>query len=88
MHFHTLFYKGGWCSSKKLAIRLAAGAWCLASFVIITAYSSVLISFIVSPNLKPIIESIRDIPKVPGLQVVAIKGSSIERVWPVSSMDF
>ena len=78
MHFHTLFYKGGWCSSKKLAIRLAAGAWCLASFV----------SFIVSPNLKPIIESIRDIPKVPGLQVVAIKGSSIERVWPVSSMDF
>ena len=74
---------GGWCSSKKLAIRLAAGAWCLGAFVIVTAYSSVLISFIISPNLKPIIESIRDIPKVPGLQVVGVAGSSLNRVWPV-----
>ena len=74
---------GGCCSSKKLAIRLAAGTWCLACFVIVTAYSSVLISFIISPNLKPIIESIRDIPNVPGLRVVAIKGASVERVLSV-----
>lgn len=71
------------CSSKKLAIRLVAGAWCLACFVLVTAYSSVLISFIVSPNLKSIINSIHDIPKVAGLKAVAVKGGTMERVMSV-----
>ena len=75
--------QGGWCSSKKLAIRLAAGTWCLACFVVVTAYSSVLISFIVSPNLKPIINSIYDIPKNPGLKVTAVEGSTLHRVMSV-----
>jgi len=77
---------GGFCSSKKLAIRLAAGTWCLACFVIVTAYSSVLISFIISPNLKPIINSIQDIPKVSGLRVVAVKGSSVDRIMSVKQL--
>ena len=76
-------YQGGWCSSKKLAIRLAAGTWCLACFIIVTAYSSVLISFIVSPNLKPIINSIEDIPKVHRLKVTTIEDSTIHRIMSV-----
>ena len=80
--------QGGWCSSKKLAIRLAAGTWCLASFVIFTAYSSVLVSFIVSPNLKPIINSIDDIPKVNNLKVSVIEDSTMHRVMSVCLTQF
>ena len=54
---------------KQLAIRLAAAAWCLACFVLVQAYSSTLIAFITSPNSKPIINSVYDIPNVPGLKI-------------------
>jgi hypothetical protein len=74
---------GGFYPNKKLPVRLVAGVWCLSCFVIVTAYSSVLISFIVSPNLKPIVSSIQDVFNVPGLKIVAPKGSSWERVMSV-----
>lgn len=64
-------------SGRWLAIRILVGTWCLACFILIRAYSSVLTSFIVSPNLKPVIDSIEDIPKVPGLQVVIDKESTL-----------
>jgi len=70
--------KGSYCLSSKFVIRLAAGTWCLACFVLVTAYSSVLISFVVAPNLKPIIDSVKDIPKVKGLAMVVEKGTTLE----------
>jgi hypothetical protein len=57
---------------------LAAGAWCLACFVLVNAYSSVLISFVVAPNLKPIIDSVKDIPKNKGWAMVVEKGTTLE----------
>jgi hypothetical protein len=67
-----------------LAIRIVAGVWCLACFVFITAYSSVLTSYIVAPNIKPIIDAIDDIPKVPALQTVVDQGSSIDMYFTVN----
>ena len=67
------------CPGRWLSIRVLAGAWCLSCFVLITAYSSVLISYIISPNLKPVIDSVYDIPNVPGLQVVIEKDSTLYR---------
>lgn len=49
------------------------------------SYSSTLISFVSSPNRNPIIESVEDIPKVPGLQIVVDKGYTIEYVILVIS---
>ena len=74
-----------YCPSRRLAIRIVAGAWCLTCFVLVTAYSSVLISYIVAPNLKPIIDSFDDIPKVSGLKVVVDKGSSMDQFFTVGT---
>lgn len=64
------------------------GTWCVACFVLLTAYSSVLTSYIVAPNLKPVIDSIYDIPKVPGLQVVIDKDATLYKVLMVKSHTF
>ncbi|EFX71751.1 hypothetical protein DAPPUDRAFT_111452 [Daphnia pulex] len=60
---------GAYCEKRQLAIRIAAAAWSLACFVLVQAYSSTLIAFITSPNTKPIINSVNDIPNVPGLKI-------------------
>ena len=49
--------------SSLLAIRLAAVTWCLASFVLGGVYTGVVISFVTSPNYKPLVESIHDIAR-------------------------
>ncbi|XP_046443988.1 uncharacterized protein LOC124194023 [Daphnia pulex] len=65
----VLLSQGAYCGNRQLAIRFAAAAWCLACFVLVQAYSSTLIAFITSPNNKPIINSVYDIQKVPGLKI-------------------
>jgi hypothetical protein len=79
----VIFWQGAFCPNRKLAIRILAGTWCLACFVIFTAYSSVLISYIVAPNLKPIIDSLNDLPKVPGLKMIVEKGATMEMMFLV-----
>ena len=60
---------------KSLVIRLMTGAWCLSCFVLITAYCSVLVSFLTEPETsKPIIDSINDLIKHPKLRVTLNKG--------------
>lgn len=54
--------KGNNCEEKSSSFRLVAGAWCLAAFVLVQAYSGTLTSFILSPNQSPVISSIWDIP--------------------------
>jgi len=47
---------------RQLAIRIFTGAWCLVGFVLVTAYSSVLISFVTAPDpFKLILNSIGDL---------------------------
>ncbi|XP_046461175.1 glutamate receptor 1-like [Daphnia pulex] len=65
----VILSQGAYCEKRQLAFRIAAAAWCLACFVLVQAYSSTLIAFITSPNTKPIINSVYDIPKVPGLKI-------------------
>ena len=45
-----------------MAVRLIAGAWCLAAFVLVPAYSGTLTSFLTSPIARPIVDSYHDIP--------------------------
>jgi hypothetical protein len=52
---------------------LIAAAWCLAAFVVVNVYNTTLISFISSPNLQPVIDTIYDIQKKPELQIVLDK---------------
>ena len=78
--FAYQIHAGFSCRDARLAIRLVASSWALLSFVVVMSYSSTLISYVSSPNRNPIIESVEDIPKVPGLQIVVDKGYTIEYV--------
>jgi hypothetical protein len=69
---------------EEIAIRLAAAAWCLACFVLVQAYSSTLIAFITSPNNKPIINSVYDIPNVPGLKITVTRNFGADVILQVN----
>lgn len=77
---------GRYIKRKNLALRLGAAAWCLGSFVLIQAYSSTLISFITTPNRKPIVNSIYDIPNVPGLKITVFKNFAVDVLIMVSDL--
>ena len=70
---------------QSLVICLIAGTWCLACFVIITAYCSVLVSFLTALDkpLGPIINSIDDLPNHPEIKINVIKGRGADLVFKV-----
>ena len=70
--------------NRQLAIRFVAGAWCLACFVLVTAYSSVLIACITAPDkFKPIINSVNDLPNKPEIQVTVNKNLFLDVLFQV-----
>ena len=77
------FILGGYFSAKKLALRIVAAVWCLSCFILVQSYSCVLISVMTLPKLKPLVNSVYDIPKISGLQVVANRGMAIEAALSV-----
>jgi hypothetical protein len=83
--FAGLLAQGGTSRDQKLTIRLLAGSWCVACFVLVTAYSSVLISFVTSPYYKPLIRSVYDIPKNPNIKITVNRGWSPDLLFTVSA---
>ena len=69
--------------NQKLTIRFLAGAWCVTCFVLVAAYSSVLISFVTSPYYNPLIESVYDIPKDPKIKITVDRGLFPDLVYRV-----
>ena len=66
-------------SSNKLALRLVGGAWCLLGFVLVTAYQSVLISFILTQVMEPpLVNSLVDVANKKDVQIVVEKGNSMD----------
>ena len=70
---------------KRFAIRCMAATWCLACFVFVQSYSSVLTSVLTLPvTPKPLIHSIYDIQKVKGLNVVVVRKFPADLVLSVN----
>lgn len=88
--FECLLYLGLQINSgqvfrqRKVSVRCLAGAWCVTVFLLVTAYCSVLTSFITSPNYKPLINSIRDLPKKPDIKLITVRGLSPDVLFMVS----
>lgn len=56
------------CSGKlnsSIVIRLVAITWNISAFILVVTYSTYLISYVTSPNPKPMIDSINNIEKYP-----------------------
>ncbi|EFX82357.1 hypothetical protein DAPPUDRAFT_316873 [Daphnia pulex] len=67
--FGNLLSQGGFCPSKWLPYRLAAGVWTLAAFFFVQAYSSTLFTYIVTPVNQPLITSAHDIAENSDIQL-------------------
>ena len=65
----------GYLRSRRLALRVVAGAWCLLGFVLVTAYQSVLISYILTPVMQPpLVDSLADLANKSDVRMFVIKG--------------
>ena len=66
-------------SFKSLKIRIFAAAWCMTCFVLVSAYSSVLFSFVMLLHAEPIINSLSDIPNNPaGVKLIMEQGGTLQ----------
>ena len=73
------------CTSKKLMIRLIIGAWCLLAFVLVTAYQSVLVSFIMAPGIEPpLIKSLSDLVVKEHIHISVDKGKAFDMFLSVT----
>ena len=50
----------------------------MAALVLVSAYSGTLLSFMMSPVRRPVVDSIYDIPNVPGLKVALDRGRAAD----------
>ena len=69
---------------KLFIIRLLGATWCLGCFVLATAYSSVLLSFLLAPDTyKPIINSINELPFKRDIQPTVTKDLVADVIFKV-----
>ena len=55
-----------------------AGTWCVFAFFLVSFYTTTLISFVTSPNEQPLVNSVYDIPKKAGVNIVFDKRQYID----------
>nr|CAH0101820.1 unnamed protein product [Daphnia galeata] len=77
--FGNLFSQGGPCSSRRLAFRIVAGVWCLAAFIFVQSYTSILFTYIMTPVNQPLINSVYDLVERSDVQFLIRKGSTLNR---------
>jgi hypothetical protein len=81
-----IFCPGGHCRSNRLSYRFVAGVWCLAAFIFVQAYTSILFTYIVTPINQPLIKSVYDIVEHNDIQFLVRKGSTLNQFISVSSL--
>ena len=66
-------------TAKKLNLRLVIGAcWCFVAFVLLTAYNSVLTSFVSAPHVQPLVETAEDVAQKSHVNPVTIKNKGVD----------
>ena len=74
---------GGHFTVNRLPIRLIAGAWSLAAFVFVQAYTSTLITYIVAPTNYPLISSFNELADRPDIHLILKKYGTVEQILTV-----
>jgi len=71
-------------ATTNLPILSGVATWCLATFVLVTAYNSLLTSYIMAPNPQLLINSIDDLKTRPHIRVVTDKDRNADALLMVS----
>lgn len=69
--------------SKKLAIRIVFGAWCIVTLVLTEAYDSLFISYITAPIQQPLIKSIYELRTRPDVRLAVNKDFNMDMLFSV-----
>lgn len=60
-----------------------AGVWCLAAFVLSQAYMSTLFTYVISPNQRPLVNSINDVVASPNIRLLVEKNVAFDVMFSV-----
>jgi hypothetical protein len=86
MNDYLCWLAGGYKASKKTAIRLVIGAWCLLTLVLLNVYNSTLISYITTTqNAQVLANSIEEVAADPNINLVITKNLGVDIVLSVST---
>ncbi|EFX87004.1 hypothetical protein DAPPUDRAFT_235850 [Daphnia pulex] len=62
----------GPCPSNRLPFRIVAGAWSLAAFIFVQAYTSTLSTYVLTPINNPLVNSPYEIPEMKDVQLLGL----------------
>ena len=65
-------------SSPKFKIRLVVGSWGIAALIIANLYGAFLISFIMSPNPEPLVDSPQELADKDKVDLVVFKNYAVD----------
>jgi hypothetical protein len=70
--------------SNRLSFRLVAGVWSLAAFIFVQAYTSTLITYVVTPVNPPLVSSAYDLVDKKDINVLVRKSGAIDTMFSAS----
>ena len=73
-----MYHLGALGLRKCLKLRLVMGAWCLVSFCLITAYSSVVVSFVMAPHYRPLVETVKQLAENEDINPLVLKNYGVD----------
>ncbi len=82
------FILAGPCPSNRLAFRIVAGAWSLAAFIFVQAYTSTLSTYVLTPINNPLVNSPYEIPERKDVHLLIKKGGSTDLFLSASFSTF
>ena len=59
------------------------GSWCLGALVLVCAYNSILINYILGSNAYPLVDSIKNLVEKPDVMLVVDRGLGVDMVISV-----
>lgn len=62
------------------------GSWCLGALVLVCAYNSLLITYILGSNAYPLVDSIKNLVEKPDVKLVVDRGLGVDMVISVIQM--
>ncbi len=68
---------------KRFKIRVVVGTWFLVGLCLTTAYSSVLVSFVMAPQYRPLADSLEDLAQRDDVDPLVVKDMAADVTIPV-----
>ncbi|KZS11915.1 Uncharacterized protein APZ42_023281 [Daphnia magna] len=86
--FCVLMNQGGSFQTIRPALYFIVGSWCLGAMVLICAYNSILTSYILGSNAKPLADSAIDAIENSKVNIAVNKGNGVDLVLSAAEVGF